>query len=235
MRRCLILVVIVVFVLVFVAFLAWPRNEPSMTNKEGLITLPPPALKGDMSVEEALASRRSRRSYKPESLGIAQIAQLLWAGQGITGPEGWERAAPSAGATYPARLLLVAGRGGVEGLDAGVYEYVPEEHGLKAMLAGDLRGELARAALGQAFISQAPVNIVIVMDYQRTTRVYGQRGVRYVDIEVGHIGQNLYLQAEALGLGTVIVGAFNDDRVSTLLHLPSGLAPLAIMPFGRPA
>lgn len=220
--------------LVVTILLARQPNAKSMDNKGGLIALPKPHRKGEMSLEEAIVSRRSRRSYRSDPLDLGQVGQLLWAGQGITGKEGWGRAAPSAGATYPAHLLIVVGQGGVKGIDAGVYEYIPEDHSLRMLFLGDVRGRLAHAALNQDFIAESPVDIVIVMEYDRTTRVYGQRGIRYVDIEAGHIGQNLYLQAEALGLGTVIVGAFVDDDVSSVLRLKEGFSPLAIMPFGYP-
>lgn len=228
------MLIIIVIGLSILFWLIWRPGAESMENEEGKISLPPPILQGTVSVEEAIASRRSRRDYKDKALEVEHVGQLLWAGQGITDPEGWKRASPSAGATYPARLFLVTSVGGVRGLDAGVYEYLPHDHSLKLLFSNDIGDELARAALGQTFISMAPVNIVIVMEYTRTTRVYGERGERYVEMEAGHIGQNLYLQAESLGLGTVMVGAFNDDEVSSLLRLSKDYSPLAIMPFGHP-
>ncbi len=232
-QRLLMLVILLGVVLGLGIFFIWRPGAESMKNEDGLIPLPQPMLRGTISVEEAISSRRSRRDFKPDPLAASQVAQLLWAGQGITG-EGWKRAAPSAGATYPARLFLIVGENGVEGMGAGVYEYLPNEHALRTSFLGDVRDELAQAALAQGFIAEAPISIVIAMDYSRTTKVYGQRGVRYVDMEAGHIGENLYLQAESLRLGTVIVGAFDDDEVSSVLRLPRELSPVAIMPFGRP-
>lgn len=194
------------------------------------VKLPEPRPSGEMSVEEALAARRSVRSYQDEALSLTELAQLLWAAQGITAHWGG-RTAPSAGATYPLELYAVVGE--VTGLEAGVFHYRPDGHLFVRRTAGDLRGELASAALGQEWVREAPVSLVIAARYERTTGRYGERGVRYVHIEVGHAGQNIYLQAEALGLGTVIVGAFDDQDVKTLLGIEE--EPLAIMPVGRPA
>ncbi|MCK4682740.1 SagB/ThcOx family dehydrogenase [Candidatus Bipolaricaulota bacterium] len=194
------------------------------------VKLPEPRPSGEMSVEEALAARRSVRSYQDEALSLTELAQLLWAAQGITAHWGG-RTAPSAGATYPLEVYAVVGE--VTGLEAGVFHYRPDGHLFVRRTAGDLRGELASAALGQEWVREAPVSLVIAARYERTTGRYGERGVRYVHIEVGHAGQNIYLQAEALGLGTVIVGAFDDQDVKTLLGIEE--EPLAIMPVGRPA
>ena len=194
------------------------------------VKLPEPRPSGEMSVEEALAARRSVRSYQDEALSLTELAQLLWAAQGITAHWGG-RTAPSAGATYPLEVYAVVGE--VTGLEAGVFHYRPDGHLFVRRTAGDLRGELASAALGQEWVREAPVSLVIAARYERTTGRYGERGVRYVHIEVGHAGQDIYLQAEALGLGTVIVGAFDDQDVKTLLGIEE--EPLAIMPVGRPA
>lgn len=194
------------------------------------VKLPAARLVGDLSVEEALALRRSVRAYREEPLTLAELAQLLWAAQGITADWG-ARTAPSAGATYPLQVYVVVGE--VTGLEAGLYVYRPAGHHLVRRKAGDLRAELASAALGQGWVRAAPVSLVIVARYERTTGRYGERGVRYVHIEVGHVGQDVYLQAQALGLGTVMVGAFDDQDVKTLLGIEE--EPLAIMPVGWPA
>lgn len=188
-----------------------------------------------MSVEEAILRRRSRRSYTDEPLSLHDISQLVWAAQGITEPATGKRAAPSAGATYPLEVYVVVGTNGVTGLADGVYRYNPVKHQLENVLKGDLRSDLADAALGQDWVREAPVNIVIAAVYERTTGRYGDRGIRYVHMEAGHVGQNLYLQAEARGLGVVVVGAFHDDQVQKLLRLPADEKPLYIIPVGHPA
>ena len=201
----------------------------------GAVELPSPGAVGEMSVEEAIARRRSRRSYTDEPLSLQDVSQLLWAAQGITEPSWGGRAAPSAGATYPLEVYVVVGTNGVGGLAEGVYRYDPPTHRLENALRGDLRSSLAEAARGQAWVREAPISIVIAAVYERTTGKYGERGIRYVHMEAGHVGQNLYLQAEARGLGMVTVGAFYDDMVQEILELPSNQKPLYIVPVGHPA
>jgi len=193
------------------------------------VRLPAARLVGDVCVEKALATRRSVRVYEEASLTLEDVAQLLWAAQGITAEWGG-RAAPSAGATYPLEVYVVAGE--VEGLQPGVYRYLPDSHSVELIKEVDLRAELSSAALGQEWVRTAPASLVIAAAYGRTTRQYGERGERYVHMEVGHVGQNVYLQAAALALGTVMVGAFDDAEVKELLETDE--EPLAIMPVGRP-
>jgi len=195
-----------------------------------MIELPEPRYDSDISVEETLLKRRSVRDYTGEPLKLWEVSQLLWAAQGITA--GWGgRTAPSAGATYPLETYLVVGD--MEGLEKGVYRYNPYRHELQKALDGDKRAELAAAALGQGWVREGAVDIVFTAVYERTTRIYGQRGVMYVHMEVGHAAQNVYLQAEALNLGTVVIGAFYDDQVKRVLNLPDEEHPLYIMPVGR--
>ena len=201
-----------------------------MSEPRETIQLPEPASAGDRSLEELLQQRRSVRDYPDAALPLADISQLLWAAQGITHPAGL-RTAPSAGALYPLELYVVAGN--VAGLAAGVYHYRADGHRLTRMHGGDQRKPLAQAALEQTWVGGAAAVVVIAAVYDRTTRKYGQRGVRYVHMEVGHAAENLFLQAEALGLATVVVGAFRDDEVAGVLQLPADVRPLALMPVGR--
>lgn len=178
---------------------------------------------GEVSLEEAIERRKSRRSFKRTPLTKKQLSQLIWsAGK-----------APSAGATYPLALYVVIGRECVDDIDAGVYYSERGHSELEMHKEGDLREALAVACLSQTFIVDAPVSFVIAAEYERTTRRYGARGVRYVHIEVGHAGQNIYLQCEALGLATVAIGAFYDDEVARVLSLPKEHKPLYVMPAGR--
>ncbi len=190
--------------------------------------MPPPEKKGKFSLEETIAKRRSIRHYSNEKLSIKEIGQLLWSAQGITADWGG-RSSPSAGATYPLEIYIVAGN--VEGLKPGLYQYIPQSHSLKLISDVDLRNQLTAAAYGQQMIKNAPATIVIAADFSRTTRRYGDRGIMYVHIEVGHAGQNIYLQAEALELGTVAIGAFNEKQVKILLGIKE--SPLYIMPVGK--
>lgn len=196
------------------------------------VALRSPLLKGTISVEEAIAWRRSERKYLSGRLKLDHVSQLMWCAQGITDRRGMLRAAPSAGATYPLEVYAVVKEGGVEGLEAGVYHYRAEDHSLELIRSGDFSEKLASACLRQSWVREAPLNIVITAIYARTTRRYGTRGERYVHIEVGHVGQNIYLQAAAMGLGTVAVGAFYDDEVREVLGVSEEERPLYVMPVG---
>lgn len=197
---------------------------------EGAIPLPKPRFKGRVSLEEAISRRRSTREFSGRNITKDHLSQLLWASQGIT--HGYYRAIPSAGATYPLEVHIVVGDSGVETLDGGVYDYVPLDHSIVLHLPGDVRKDLCSACLGQDFIMRAPFSFVISSDYSRTTSSYGERGVRYVHMEIGHVGQNVALQGEALGLSSVMVGAFRDELVSRVLNLASELKPLYVVPVG---
>lgn len=195
-----------------------------------LLQLPQPRIDGTVALEKALAERRSVRQYSNQPIALSDLSQLLWAAQGITG-HGGKRTAPSAGALYPLVLHVVAGK--VAGLAPGIYVYDPHEHRLTRTAEGDLRQELRRAALGQTPVRDAAAVLVISAVYERTTVKYGERGVRYVHMEAGHAAQNVSLQAAALGLGTVVVGAFQDDQVRVVLKLQGREQPLALLPIGR--
>ena len=199
------------------------------------IHLPLPYQKGTISLEEAIARRRSTRDFTPQPVSQSQLSQILWSAQGISSTRGKYRTVPSAGATYPLEIFVVCGRNGVEEIDTGIYLYNIDSHSLTLHYEGDVRLELARAALDQEFIYEAPVDIVICAVYERTGLRYGSRGERYVHMEIGHTGQNIYLQATALGLATVAIGAFRDEQVREVLRLDKQYKPLYIMPVGKPA
>ena len=213
----------------FMACVPADSGQSPLEDKVKII-LPEPRYDSNVSVEEAILQRRSERDYTSQALTLQEVAQLLWAAQGITDPRGY-RAAPSAGATYPLEIYVVVGN--VEGVAKGIYRYEPEAHQLLKVVSGEQRGALAQAALNQQFIAQAPVNLVITAVYERTTQRYGERGIRYVHMEAGHAAQNVYLQAVALNLGTVVVGAFHDNQVKKILNLAEGEEPLYIIPVGR--
>jgi SagB-type dehydrogenase family enzyme len=194
------------------------------------IKLPDPRLNGLISLEQALLKRRCQRRFSALPLALQEISQLAWAAQGISSPGG-QRTCPSAGALYPLELLLIAGN--VLDLTAGVYRYVPIGHELALAIRGDVRPALAKAGLRQAFIQEAAASILLAAVYERTTGKYGRRGIQYVHMEAGHAAQNVCLQAAALGIGTVMVGAFRDDTVKEVLNLAPDEKPLYILPVGR--
>ena len=211
------------------------KAEKKPKKVELKIKLPQPSYKSETSIEEALKLRRSIREYEDRPLTIKHISQLFWAAQGVTKPDPWLRAggfktAPSAGATYPLEVYMVVKEGGVEGLEPGIYHYLPKTHEIELIKKGDYSRELMRAALDQEWVGAAAVNMVITAVYERTTKRYGDRGIRYVHMEVGHVGENVYLQCVSLGLGCVVIGAFYDDRVKEILGVDE--APLYIIPIG---
>ena len=179
-----------------------------------------------------MGARRSTRSYGPGALLLPEVSGLLYCAQGKTAGRGG-RTVPSAGATYPLEVLLLAGE--VEGLAQGLYRYRPEGHMVRQVSEDDLREAVCEAALGQRSLALAPAVIAITAVYSRTTGRYGGRGVRYADMEAGNASQNIYLMAEALGLGTVVIGAFLDKELARILSLAKDEVPLLLMPIGRKA
>lgn len=191
------------------------------------IKLPQPDTTGSVPLETAIAKRRSVRRYTTQELTIEQIGQLLWAAQGITGGKDVQRAAPSAGGLHP--LLFYVAR------SDGLWAYDHQEHALVRHTEGDVRVPLAEASWGQKFIAEAPCVIVVSAIMERTTRKYKERGeVRYVPMDAGHAAQNILLQAVALDLASVPVGAFVDKAVTGALSLPEPQVPLYILPVGHP-
>ncbi|MBM4128596.1 MAG: SagB/ThcOx family dehydrogenase [Nitrospira sp.] len=205
---------------------------PSGWCKESseVVKLPEPKYTSTVPIEKALRERRSVREYRKEPLTLSEVSQLLWAAQGITGPYGF-RTAPSAGALYPLEVYVVVGN--ASNLSKGVYRYKPQKHELIKIAEGDKRAQLSAASLGQQCVKSGAVVIVISAVYARTTQKYGERGRRYVHMEAGHAAQNVYLQAVSLNLGTVVVGAFDDEEVKKIFSMPKEEQPLVIMPVGR--
>ncbi len=205
-------------------------NVPSASAGGDTIALPAPRLDSDVSLEQAISQRRSVRSFDDGALALPELGQLLWAAQGITG-SGGKRSAPSAGGLYPLEVYVVVGN--VDDVPAGIYEYIPESHTIVRLLDGDYRQALSQAAMSQASVRQGAIAIVITAIYARVTGQYGERGTRFAHLEAGHAAQNVCLEAVALGLGTVTVGAFDDSSVKTVLGAAADEEPLYILPVGR--
>jgi SagB-type dehydrogenase family enzyme len=196
------------------------------TKVPEMVKLPPPRSKGHLSIESALSLRRSVRSYSKQPLSLNELSQLLWAAQGINSRD-TRRTAPSAGALYPLELYLVAGL--TTDISPGVYRYSSDQHSLHLIKEFD-----QRLALNQECIAAAPACFVIAGVYRRTAMKYGKRARRYVQLEAGHASENILLQAVALKLGTVVVGAFDDQEVQRVLDLPAEHEPLLVIPVGFP-
>ncbi|MCL2705371.1 MAG: SagB/ThcOx family dehydrogenase [Spirochaetaceae bacterium] len=199
--------------------------------------LPSPKTNGNISVEKALANRRSQRLFQNKAISADQLSQILWAAYGITKPvteyqflRGGFRTAPSAGALYPLEIYAIIGK--VDGIEPGAYKYISEDHKIVRVIDKDVRDELSEAAMGQRIVREAPVTIFYSAIFSRTTEKYGERGYRYVFIDLGHSAQNIYLQAEALQLGACAIGSLKDNRVSQILKLPAEEEPLSLMVIG---
>ena len=188
------------------------------------VKLPEPKFSGKMSVEEAILRRRSERSFYPNELTMEQISQLLWAGQGITERTWGFRTAPSSGSLYPLYMYIVK--------KDGIFKYVPDGHKLIQISNEDRRQSLVRASLGQGYIGEAPLVIIVAGNFRIVEAKYGQRAYRYLNMEIGHVAENIHLQAVALGLGSVPIGAFWDDVVAKVLELPDTQDPFYIIPVG---
>ncbi|WP_456419901.1 SagB/ThcOx family dehydrogenase [Methanocaldococcus infernus] len=184
----------------------------------------------NVKLEDVLLKRRSVREYLGAPLTIRELSHILFAAYGITNEEGF-KTVPSAGATYP--LNIYVNVKDVEGIPEGIYKYIPERHSILRASERELSYELAVAALRQMFIATAPIVLIIAAKFERTTSVYGERGYRYVHMEVGHVAQNVYLMATSLGLGTVSIGAFIDSEVEEILKGIVDGHVLLLMPVGR--
>lgn len=203
-----------------------PSPQRSPAQDSAVTALPPPRLSSEKSLEEALAERRSVREFRDQPLTLEELGQLLWAAQGITNERGF-RTAPSAGALYPLEVYVTTAD--------GVFHYLPTGHQWVVHSQTDARPDLYQAALRQEPVRQAPAVFVLAAVYQRTADKYGQeRSPRYVHLEAGHAAQNLLLQAVALGLGAVPIGAFHDEQVQDVLGLPADQQPLYLIPIGHP-
>jgi SagB-type dehydrogenase family enzyme len=209
---------------------AGEKGKPAQRGE--VIALPQPTLDGKLSLEKVLQSRRSVREFKDQAITLSQFSQLLWAAQGVTDPQG-KRTAPSAGALYPLEVYAVVGN--VEGLPPGIYKYQPKGHQVARILSGDKREDVSRAGWGQEALKQGAVVLVFSAVYERTSIKYRERAERYVDIEVGHAAQNVLLQATALGLGAVPMGAFQDEEVKKAASLQEDEHPLLLVPVGVPS
>jgi len=193
------------------------------------VVLPSPSFTGKTPLEQLLKQRRSVREYQNRGISLAQLAQLLWAAQGITHPKGL-RTAPSAGALYPLDLYVAVRK--VEGLDPGVYHYQPSCHDLTLLHDGDISKIVARVCYGQSWVRDAAAIVIFAAIYERAMMKYGNRGIRYTHIETGHAAENLFLQALSLGLSTAVTGAFYDDDLKEILGLHVNVNPLLLMPVG---
>jgi SagB-type dehydrogenase family enzyme len=200
------------------------RAEPAPAA-EVRVALPSPRPNAS-GLDDVLRARRSVREFGPTALTPEEIGHLAWAAQGVTDEAHGLRTAPSAGALYPLELWVVA--------EDGVSRYDARAHALVRASGADRRAEVAHAALEQASVGGAPVLFVITGVVARTRVKYGPHAERFVWIEGGHAAQNLLLEATALGLGAVSVGAFDEDRMRAAVGFGREESPLYVIPVGHP-
>jgi len=204
-------------------------EEVIRTYQGDPLALPEPERSGFITVEEAIASRRSRRKYSHDPLALPQVSQLLWAAQGITSEDG-KRTTPSAGAIYPLKIYLVARN--VHGFENGVYHYIVEEHKLGKLLDERVFEAFFEVA-GQPYSKKAAVTFIITVNYPKVAQKYkGEELKRFALQESGHVGQNLYLQGESLGLAMVVVGEFDTQGVKEVLDFPDQETAVYLIPVG---
>jgi SagB-type dehydrogenase family enzyme len=201
--------------------LDWNRQPEPYKNYEAplaIVPLPEPDLRGNTNLWQLLAHRRSRREYDAGlPLTPERLSALLWATQGVTARYGEVlfRTAPSAGGLYPVETYLFVRA--VEGFEPGIYHFRPQTFDLEFLKKGDHARELSGAALGQTLVTAAHVTFIWTALVERSRWKYRQRAYRYIYLDAGHIGQNLYLAAGALGLGACAIGAFFDDKVNGII------------------
>ena len=215
-----------------IVVLLWITHGAVRADDQTVVNLPAPTVSGAVSVEQALAERRSVRRFEPRPIMLAHLSQLLWAAQGVTDPRGF-RTAPSAGGLYPLTIYVVVGA--VSVLDPGLYRYRPHDHALARLGETDLRSDLVKVTFGQAWIATAPAVLAISGRESVTREKYGRRAPSFVAIEVGHAAQNVYLQAYALGLGTTAVGAVDQKQARGALDMSDDEEVLLLLPVGVPA
>ncbi|MBD3254374.1 MAG: SagB/ThcOx family dehydrogenase [Candidatus Lokiarchaeota archaeon] len=173
-------------------------------------------------LEDCILQRESVRSFKSKKIEEEKLSRILWSAQG---KKGKKRTVPSAGAKYPLELYIVI-------KDEGLFQYQIKDHSLKLLNKEELCDKIAKASWNQIFICEAPLILIICANFSRTTNRYGQRGVRYVHMEVGHCAQNVWLEVISLGLSSVPIGAFKDEQMKLLLELSEDIDPLYVLPIG---
>jgi len=216
------------FLILFFSFLAIHNNGFAQET----IKLPSPCLDGTVSLEKTLAERRTVREFSATPLSLDEISQLLWAGQGIIDRENGYRTAPSAGALYPLTIYLIAGN--VAGLPQGVYEYKPDGHELVKISEGDMRPELCKGTFVEPWIKNAGATFVLTADYKKSEKKFAKQAIRYVDMEAGGAAQNIYLEAAAINVGIVAIGAFDCEKITKIIGISSSKKePVYIIPAGK--
>lgn len=198
------------------------------------VALPEAKKVGKMSVEQAIQERRSKREFTEKPVSLAELSQVLWSAQGITKKSTTDaphkRTAPSARETYPYTLYVVVRN--VAGLEQGLYVYDPVENKLGNLGMANA-GDMLNSANVQPNSQTAPVVIVMSAAYGKVVEKFPNNPENVTLLEGGHIGQNIYLQVESLGMGTVVSAGFDANKVREVLQLDPAETPIYMVPFGH--
>lgn len=203
---------------------------PACAAEPTLVALPAPDTLGQVTLAGAISGRRSIREYAPGALTLAEVSQLMWCAQGITGGDEKHRAVPSARAVHPLQVRLEARR--VDGLAPGLYRYLPKEHALALLAAGSVK-EAVMDAAGQPCIDAAAAVICVSGDSALAAAKFGRNAERWLGMEAGFVVENVYLTCTSLGLGTVMVGGYDEPKANVAFQLAPGWKTLGLLPIGR--
>ena len=230
MKKIAMIAIVIGLAVFLTAIMALSDSSNQMTAD--VITLQAPHTDGGMSVEKALLERRSVRSFTNESLTLDEVSQLCWAAQGVTDDKG-HRTSPSAMATYPLEVYLLAGN--VTGLPSGVYHYFPQGHNLTTISLGNKIPELFNSSMGgkEDWRKGSPAVFIVTGVFERINKIPGQDLSRFVYVEAGTASENLLLEVVSLGLGATYTAGFDENKTKEYLGLKSGETPIGILPVGH--
>lgn len=211
----------------FLLVLAFSLARVCPAEEIRTVMLPGPKKTGTVSIEAALAERRSVREYTKQGLTLAELGQLLWAAQGVTSADG-KRTAPSAMHRYPLEIAVIAQN--VDGLANGAYRYVPAKHALEALVTPGPGGHVLPPS--QAQVQNAPAVFVVAAVYERMGA--GAQNRTFTDYEAGLACENLLLEAVALNLGAVVTGGIDAAGVKKAVAFTGNEQVIVVIPVGHP-
>ncbi|MHA1104112.1 MAG: SagB/ThcOx family dehydrogenase [Promethearchaeota archaeon] len=203
-------------------FLNWdtkPKTYKTYANPVRIINLPAPKIDENLPFWNIIKNRQSLRKFSREPLDLEQVSLLLFGISGITRnyPQFAFRTVPSAGGLFPIETYAVINN--IDGIDPGIYHYNIKDHVLECLKLGDYRIDAMKACLDQKMVYNSAITFIWTAVIERSKWKYLQRCYRYIYMDAGHIGQNCYLVAEALGLGTCTIGAIYDNELNDLLEI----------------
>lgn len=180
------------------------------------VYLPKEFSKQGLSLDDAIRKRRSARDYSGKSISKLDLSRLLYYTYGYIENDPAKRTVWSIEGLYPIEIYIVVNN--VRGISRGIYHYNSREHALELLKEGDYRFRIANACLGQKLVGGANVAIIKTALFERVAH-FGDRGYRYIHLDAGAIGENIYLEAVSMGLGVCGIGAFFDDQINKMLDI----------------